>query len=277
MSESVFPQASAQESVPRVNVEQPRDLWRLLSLPLLLFMILPLVALLWRMTPAAAIQQLGQPAVWQAVLLSFQTTAATVVLTIVLGTPVGYLLARRRFPMRRVVDTLIDLPTVLPPAVAGLGLLMAFGRRGLLGGYLDVLGLEIAFTPLAVVLAQLFVASPYYVRSAISGFSNIARELEEAAALDGAGGWQIFRFLSLPIARTALLSGLVMTWARALGDFGATIIFAGNYPGRTQTMPLAIYIGFELNLDVALTLSVILMGCSFLVLLAVKWLLQRNP
>jgi molybdate transport system permease protein len=240
-------------------------------------MILPLVALLWRTTPTAALQQLGQPAVWQAVLLSFQTTAATVVLTIILGTPVGYLLARHQFPMRRVVDTIIDLPTVLPPAVAGLGLLMAFGRRGLLGGALDILGLEIAFTPLAVVLAQLFVASPYYVRSAIAGFSDIARELEEAAALDGAGGWQIFRFLAFPIARTALLSGLVMTWARALGDFGATIIFAGNYPGRTQTMPLAIYIGFELNLDVALTLSVILIGASFLVLLTVKWLLRRTP
>ncbi|MCB0164190.1 MAG: ABC transporter permease subunit, partial [Anaerolineae bacterium] len=155
-------------------------------------------------------------------------------------------------------------------------LLMAFGRRGLVGEWLEVGGLHIAFTQVAVVLAQTFIAAPFYVKAAMLGFAGVDRDLEQAAALDGAGGWQAFRFVTLPLAWTALLSGAVMTWARALGEFGATIIFAGNYPGRTQTMPLAIYIGFELDLDIALTLSVILVGCSFVVLLVVKGLLQRE-
>ena len=200
----------------------------------------------------------------------------TLAITIIFGTPVAYLLARRDFPFRRAIDTLLDLPTVLPPSVAGVALLMAFGRRGLLGDWFEVLGIHIAFTQTAVVLAQTFVAAPFFVRAAILGFASIEPELEQAAALDGASGWQVFRRITLPLSWTALISGSVMTWARALGEFGATIIFAGNYPGRTQTMPLAIYIGFELDLDVALTLSVILVGCSFLVLMVVKGLLQRD-
>ena len=176
-------------------------------------------------------------------------------------------MTRRQFRGRRALDTLIDLPTVLPPAVAGLALLMAFGRRGMLGQGLSVAGIEIAFTSLAVILAQLFVASPYYIRAAIGGLRRSA---------DGADGRQIFRFVTVPLARASLLGGLVMTWARALGDFGATILFAGNYPGRTQTMPLAIYIGFELDLDVALALSVVLMATAFAILLLVKWLLGRT-
>jgi molybdate transport system permease protein len=178
--------------------------------------------------------------------------------------------------LRRVVDTLLDLPTVLPPAVAGVALLMAFGRRSFLGGMLDSWGIQIAFSQTAVILAQLFVASPFFVKSAIIGFRSVEAEIEQAAALDGAGNWQIFRLIIVPLSWTALLSGSVMTWSRALGEFGATIIFAGNYPGRTQTMPLAIYLGFELELNVALTLSVILIGCSFLVLMIVKGLFQRE-
>ena len=164
----------------------------------------------------------------------------------------------------------------LPPAVAGVALLMAFGRRGLLGGYLEFLGLDIAFTQFAVILAQTFVAAPFYVKAAILGFSNIEPELEQAAALDGAGHGQVFRFITIPLSWTALLSGMVMTWARALGEFGATIIFAGNYPGRTQTMPLAIYLGFEMDLDVALTLAVILVGLSFMILMVVKGFLHHE-
>jgi molybdate transport system permease protein len=204
------------------------------------------------------------------------TTSITLVVTLVFGTPVAYLLARYNFPFRRAVDTLLDLPTVLPPSVAGVALLMAFGRRGLVGEWLEIWGLHIAFTQVAVVLAQTFIAAPFYVKAATLGFASVDRDLEQAAALDGAGTRQVFRFITLPLARSALLSGAVMTWARALGEFGATIIFAGNYPGRTQTMPLAIYIGFELDLNVALTLSVILVGCSFAVLLTVKGLLQRE-
>jgi molybdate transport system permease protein len=204
------------------------------------------------------------------------TTLVTTLLTLLMGTPVAYLLARRSLRFRRLIDSLIDLPMVLPPSVAGVALLMAFGRRGLLGSYLEALGVHIAFSQVAVVLAQLFVAAPFFVKAATIGFASIEPELKEAAALDGASGWQIFRHIVVPLSWSALLSGSVVTWARALGEFGATIIFAGNYPGRTQTMPLAIYIGFELDLEVALTLSVILIGCSFLVLLLVKGLLQRE-
>lgn len=253
-----------------------RPLWRLLSLPFLLFLVLPLVALFWQTDPARLLANLVDLQVLQAVVLSLKTSLITTVVTIIFGTPVAYLLARHNFPFRRVVETVLDLPLVLPPAVAGVALLMAFGRRGLIGGFLDDWGIQIAFTQTAVIMAQTFVAAPLYVLAAMLGFSSVDVELEQAAALDGANGWQIFRHVTIPLSWVALLSGSVMTWARALGEFGATIIFAGNYPSRTQTMPLAIYIGFELNLDVALTLSVILIGCSFLVLIVVKRILQRE-
>lgn len=245
-------------------------------MPLVLFLILPLLALIWRTDLAEISIHLAQPMARRAIFLSLWTSATATLLTLLFGTPLALLMARRRFPLSRALDTFIDLPTVLPPAVAGLALLMAFGRRGMLGQSLSVAGLNIAFTSLAVILAQLFVASPYYIRAAIGGFLRSEEKLEEAAALDGADSRQIFRFVTVPLARSALLGGLVMTWARALGDFGATILFAGNYPGRTQTMPLAIYIGFELDLNVALSLSFVLMATAFGILLLVKWLLGRN-
>ena len=246
------------------------------AVPMILFLTLPLLALIWRTELTDVSTHLAQPVARRAIILSLWTSATATLLTIVLGTPLALLMTRRHFRGRRALDTLIDLPTVLPPAVAGLALLMAFGRRGMLGQGLSVAGIEIAFTSLAVIFAQLFVASPYYIRAAIGGLSRSAAELEEAAALDGADSRQIFRFVTVPLARASLLGGLVMTWARALGDFGATILFAGNYPGRTQTMPLAIYIGFELDLDVALALSVVLMATAFTILLLVKWLLGRT-
>ncbi len=246
------------------------------AVPMIMFLTLPLLALIWRTELTDISTHLAQPVARRAIILSLWTSATATLLTIVLGTPLALLMTRRHFRGRRVLDTLIDLPTVLPPAVAGLALLMAFGRRGMLGQGLSVAGIEIAFTSLAVIFAQLFVASPYYIRAAIGGLSRSAVELEEAAALDGADSRQIFRFVTVPLARASLLGGLVMTWARALGDFGATILFAGNYPGRTQTMPLAIYIGFELDLDIALALSVVLMATAFAILLLVKWLLGRT-
>ena len=246
------------------------------AVPMILFLALPLLALIWRTELTDISAHLAQPAARRAIVLSLWTSATATLLTILLGTPLALLMTRRHFRGRRALDTLIDLPTVLPPAVAGLALLMAFGRRGLLGQGLSVAGIEIAFTSLAVIFAQLFVASPYYIRAAIGGLSRSAAELEEAAALDGADSRQVFRFVTVPLARASLLGGLVMTWARALGDFGATILFAGNYPGRTQTMPLAIYIGFELDLDVALALSVVLMATAFAILFLVKWLLGRT-
>jgi molybdate transport system permease protein len=271
-------QAGAETRLPAAQPARLRRLGlpSLLSIPLLLFFVIPVIALIGRTTPAALLANVGRPQVAQAIWLSLRTTLAATALAVVFGAPVGYLLARRRFPGWRLLDTLVDLPTVLPPSVAGVALLVAFGRQGLVGGWLAGLGISVAFTPLAVVLAQLFVAAPLFVRAASIGFAGIDRELEQAAAIDGASRAQNFRFITLPLAYSAMLSGAVLTWARALGEFGATILFAGNFPGRTQTMPLAIYIGFETDLDLAITLSVILIGTSFLVLVLVKLMLQRN-
>ena len=247
-----------------------------LSLPFLFFLLLPLAALLLRASPARILANLSQPVVYQAVWLSLQTSLVATLAAIVLGTPLAYLLARRRFRFKRLLDSLIDLPIVLPPSVAGVALLMAFGRRGLLGPWLEAAGIHIAFTTLAVIIAQTFIAAPLYIRAAAVGFGGVEPELEQAAALDGASRWGTFRHVTAPLSWTALVSGAVLTWARALGEFGATIIFAGNFPGRTQTMPLAIYIGFEIDLDVALTLSVIMIGFAFAVLATLRGLLQRD-
>jgi len=250
--------------------------WKILALPLLAFIAIPLIALFLRVSPASFLANLNRTQVIQAINLSLLTSLITTGVTLLLGTPVAYLLAQRRSRLTRMVDTLIDLPTILPPSVAGVALLMAFGRRGLLGPFFTTLGLNIPFTMLAVIMAQTFIAAPYYVKAATIGFPSIDLELKQAAELDGASRWQIFRHIVLPLSWTALVSGSVMTWARALGEFGATIIFAGNFPGRTQTMPLAIYLGFEIDLDVALTLAVILVCYSFLTLIIVKGFLHRR-
>jgi len=267
---------SQRQVLSRVPGRRLRDFWWPLSLPLLAFLALPLIALLARSSLGQLWLNLNQPVVYQAISLSLFTSTMATAVTIVLGTPLAFLMARRQFRLKRVVDTLIDLPTVLPPAVAGVALLMAFGRRGIAGSLLAELGIHIAFTQAAVIMAQTFIAAPLYLKSAITGFAAVEPELEQSAALDGASEWNIFRHVTIPLSHRALLSGAVLTWARALGEFGATIIFAGNFPGRTQTMPLAIYIGFELDLDLALTLSVILMGLSFLTLMLVKVLFQRE-
>ncbi len=253
-----------------------RDPWWLASLPLLLFLVLPLLALILSISPAQMIENLSKPQVRQAVAISLKTTGITTAVTIFFGTPLAYVLARRQFRFRRAMDTLVDLPIVLPPAVAGVALLIAFGRQGIIGSWLSELGIQIAFTQAAVIMAQTFVAAPFYVKAASLGFASVNMELEQAAAIDGAGSWQAFRHITVPLAWAAMLSGAVMTWARALGEFGATILFAGNYLGRTQTMPLAIYIGFELDLNVALTLAAIMVVISFLVLFLVKGILQRE-
>ena len=251
--------------------------WLLItSLPMLVFLLLPLLALILRIPLAQLLANLANREVSQAISLSMITTALTVLLTLLFGTPVAYLLARRRFRGHTALDTLIDLPMVLPPSVAGIALLVAFGRRGLLGQYLSTVGIELPFTTQAVVLAQLFVAAPFYIKAAATGFAGVDRELEQAAALDGASPGQVFRYVTGPLAWTSLFGGAVMTWARALGEFGATIIFAGNFVGRTQTMPLAIYQGFEQELNVALTLSVILLAVSFAVLFLVKGVLRQQ-
>ncbi len=239
-------------------------------MPLALLLILPLVALIVHVRPRRFVHDLVQPATLQAMTLSLATSATTVLLSVLLGTGLAHCLARRRFAGQTLLEILIDLPTVLPPAVAGIALLLTFGRGGLLGPAIHAIGMEVVFTPFAVVLAQTFVSAPYYIKAATIGLANVPSALEEAAALDGASPWQTFHGVTLPVARRALVGGGVLCWARALGEFGATIIFAGNYPGRTQTMPLAIYIGFQIDPDQALALAAVLMFASFGLLIAIR-------
>jgi len=247
----------------------------LLGFPLILFIVLPLIALLSQVPYQDFFTSIQTRQVRQAIQLSLFTSTISMLVTILFGTPVAYMLARSRSKLVNLVDTIMDLPTILPPAVAGVALLIAFGRRGVFGAWLAPLGITLPFTSVAVIMAQTFIASPFYVKAATIGFGGIRTELLEAAALDGATRWQTFWHVTLPLARMSILSGSVMTWARALGEFGATIIFAGNFPGRTQTMPLAIYVGFEIDLKTALLLSFILICFSFLTLITVKYILRR--
>jgi len=243
---------------------------------MLAFIALPLLALIMRASGNSLLSNLAQPVARQAIAVSLQTTLISTAIIVIFGTPVSLYLSFAKTRTSRIVDTLVDMPMVLPPAVAGVAMLVIFGRRGFVGGLLSDLGIQIAFTQAAVVLAQVFIASPFYIKSAALGFAAVETEAQQAAALDGATGWHIFRFIVVPLSWPALVSGGLLSWARALGEFGATIIFAGNFPGRTQTMPLAIYIGFEIDLQIALALSVILVGFSFSILLVVKGLLQRD-
>jgi molybdate transport system permease protein len=248
----------------------------LMSLPMLLFFLLPILAIFIKTPFDSLVSNLREENAAKAIGLSLFTAFTTTAITVAFGTPVAYLLSQKKSRIYRVVDTLVDLPTVLPPAVAGVALLMAFGRKGIFASWLTQYGISIPFTTIAVIMAQTFIAAPLFIKSAMISFSGIEKELKQAAALDGANRWQIFRYIVLPLSWMGMLSGCVMTWARALGEFGATIIFAGNFPGRTQTMPLAIYIGFEIELNVALTLSVILITFSFITLVIVKNLLHHR-
>lgn len=237
---------------------------------LVLYLSLPLLVVMMRAVEAGLIEQLTHPTVAQAVRLSLITTPISTLITIGLGTPLAYRLARRTKRGRSLIETLLDIPIVLPPAVAGLALLMTFGRRGALGTILESLQISLPFTTAAVIMAQLFVAAPFFIRSAQIGFANVPHHLEESASDLGANHWQVFRHVTLPLAAPALLSGIILTWARALGEFGATILFAGNFMGRTQTMPLAIYQALESDLGAAIAIAAILIALSFLFLLALR-------
>ena len=232
-----------------------------------LLLALPLIAIVWRTLQAGALlPALRSPTVLAALRLSLTTSAVSLALAILCGTPLAYVLARVPFRGRGVVEALVEIPIVLPPAVAGIALLMAFGRRGLLGPLFDSAGVSVAFTPAAVVLAQSFVAVPFYIRSARAGFAGVNRELERTAYTLGASPLGTFWRVTVPLAFPALLAGAVLCWARALGEFGATIMFAGSFRGRTQTMPLAIYAALETDLGASLALGTLLVVVSALVL-----------
>ncbi len=214
---------------------------------------------------------LGTPVVIDALVLSLATTAISLLVTVAVGLPIATLLARGRRRGLSILEAIVDLPIVLPPAVAGLALLLVLGRRGVLGGPLDALGLAIPFTTVAVVLAQTFVSAPFFIRSARTGIAGVDRNLEDAARADGASEWSVLRSVTLPLAGPALAAGLVMSWARSLGEFGATIMFAGNIHGRTQTLPLVVYSEFQGgSLDASIAAAAILVIAAFGVLLAVR-------
>jgi molybdate transport system permease protein len=214
---------------------------------------------------------LGTPVVLDAIVLSLATTAVSLLVTVAIGLPIATLLARRGRRGLAVLEAIVDLPIILPPAVAGLALLLVLGRRGVLGGPLDAMGLAIPFTTAAVVIAQTFVSAPFFIRSARTGIAGVDRDLEDAARADGASEWSVLRSVTLPLAGPALAAGLVMSWARSLGEFGATIMFAGNVQARTQTLPLVVYSEFQGgSLDASIAAAAILVIAAFGVLLAVR-------
>jgi molybdate transport system permease protein len=243
------------------------------------FMGLPLLAMFWR---AANSEQLADNItsdfVLDALRLSAITSTIALLITLVFGTPLAYLLARGSFPGKILVDLLVDLPIVLPPTVAGVALLVAFGRRGVLGPEIDALGLELAFTTTAVVLAQTFVSAPYYIRTVKAGFETVDVQYEGVAATLGASPLRIFWRIVLPLSWPSVFAGAILCWARALSELGATLIFAGNFQGRTQTMPLAILGVFDAGrtVDLAIALSVILVVAAAFLLLILRVFARSN-
>jgi molybdate transport system permease protein len=243
------------------------------------FMAIPLAAMFWRALESGELKaNITSDLVVNAMRLSAVTSTISLALAVIFGTPVAYLLARRQFPGKMLVDLLVDLPIVLPPTVAGVALLVAFGRRGVLGEGLNASGIDLAFTTAAVVMAQLFVSAPYYIRTVKAGFESVSPEYEGVAATLGASPWRIFHRIVLPLSWPSVVAGSILCWARGLGELGATLIFAGNFAGRTQTMPLAIIGVFDAgrSIDLAIALAVILVLAAALLLLLLR-LVARSP
>ncbi|HEU4830339.1 MAG TPA: ABC transporter permease [Gemmatimonadales bacterium] len=232
------------------------------------FLLLPVLALLLQVRPRTLLAELADPTVLDALRLSLLTSAGATVVVVLLGLPVGLLLGTREFPGKRLLEALVALPMVLPPTVAGLALLLAFGRTGLLGGALSLLGITVPFSTLAVVIAQVFVALPFFIGASAAGFRGVNRAYTEVAATLRASRPYTAARILVPLSVPSLAAGAAMGWARALGEFGATITFAGNVPGVTQTMPLAVYLRLETDFDAAIALALMLLAVSFGVLFA---------
>jgi molybdate transport system permease protein len=261
-----------------MTVAKPRRVGGRVPLPLvvpaglgLLFLVLPLAGLLIRAPWTTLPQRLTEPGVLTALRLSLQTATLATLLCLVLGVPLAWLLARVEFPGRRLVRALVTVPLVLPPVVGGVALLLVFGRRGIVGGWLDsTFGITLPFTTTGVVLAEAFVAMPFLVIAVEGALRGADTRYEEAAATLGAGRWTTFTHVTLPLVAPGVAAGAVLCWARALGEFGATITFAGNFPGRTQTMPLAVYLALETDLQSAIVLSLILLAVSVTILASLR-------
>jgi len=243
---------------------------------LALFLALPVVALAVRVAPSEVVERLADPAVREALLLSLRTTALACAIVVTLGLPAAYVLATREFPGKAWVESLLELPMVLPPTVAGFALLVAFGRMGLVGRELSALGIQLPFTTAAVVVAQAFMAAPYFVAPARAGFESVDPRLLEAAATLRAGEATRFARVLVPLAFPSLFAGLALAAARALGEFGATITFAGNLGGVTRTMPLAVYVALQSDLDTALVLALLLLVASLALLVGLRLLRHRR-
>ncbi|MGH9023114.1 MAG: ABC transporter permease [Acidimicrobiia bacterium] len=246
----------------------------LLAMAATLFFVLPLVGLLGRTSWANVPSDLLAPEVRTALRLSLVTSLLATAVALVFGVPLAWILARRVFLGRRLLRAVTTLPMVLPPVVGGVALLFAFGRRGMLGGWLDSLGVRLPFTTAGAVTAEAFVAMPFLVITLEAAFRGMDRRYEDAARTLGARRATVFRRVTLPLVAPALTAGTVLCWARALGEFGATITFAGNFPGTTQTMPLAVYIALESRPEQAITLSLVLLVVSMAVLVSLRdrWL-----
>ncbi|QBI55913.1 ABC transporter permease [Streptomonospora litoralis] len=257
----------------RLRVRSGRFPW-LLMVPALLglvFLVLPFAGLLARAPWPTLVTRLLMPDVRGALWLSLTTATAATAVSVCLGVPLAWLLARTEFPGRRLLRALVTVPLVIPPVVGGVALLLALGRRGIVGRYLDEwFGLTLPFTSAAVVVAQVFVAMPFLVISVEGALRGADRRFEEAAATLGASRAVVFRRVTLPMVGPGVIAGAVLAWARALGEFGATITFAGNFPGRTQTMPLAVYLAMQESPESAIVLSLVLLGVSLVILVALR-------
>jgi molybdate transport system permease protein len=237
---------------------------------LLLLIALPIAGLLFAASPRQLLDGLADPLVVPALRLSVFTTTVSLLVILVCGTPLAWVIAHRAGRAWRVVETIVELPVVLPPAVAGVALLLAFGRRGLLGPGLAAAGIGLPFTSAAVVLAQTFVAAPFYLQAAVAAFRRLDPDLVLVARTLGASRPRVLAAVAIPVSWPGLAGGAAMSWARALGEFGATLMFAGNMSGRTQTLPLAIYTALESDLHAAQSLSILLVVVAFALLVAVR-------
>jgi molybdate transport system permease protein len=262
-----------------VNTRRPateRLLLAALGGVLVLFLAAPLVGLIFSTSLADFSSGLAHPLVWPALELSLVTTSLSVLIVLSFGTPLAWTLARSSSRWARAIETAVQLPIVIPPAVAGVALLLAFGRRGLFAGLLYPHGWSVTFSTAAVVMAEVFVSAPFFVQAASSAFQRVDPNLLLVARTLGAPPLRVFFRIAVPLALPGLVAGAAMSWARALGEFGATLMFAGNLPGRTQTLPLAIYTALESDLRAAQALSIVLVGFAFMLLLFVRAALRQS-
>jgi len=253
-----------------VRPERPPILIAALAIVAVAFFILPLVGLLSRAPWQTALSDLTTTEALTALRLSFVVSLAATALALVLGVPLAWVYARVPFPGRDVARALTTLPMILPPVVGGVALLFAFGRRGLFGPALEAIGIRVPFTTFGAILAATFVAMPFLVLTVEAGLRSMDRRYEDAARTLGAGRWLVFRRVTLPLIAPSVFAGAVLSWARALGEFGATITFAGNFPGTTQTLPLAVYIALETRPEVAIVLSLVLLAVALAILVLMR-------